>query len=478
MDKQAHEKKISLVFDQINANASKTKTDKYVGKFRFEIGKAFRSVDVTDPETYLQTALEAEAYIRTFQVEEEDGIYWSGYLGEKAALSYGLGAAGIAYFYLELYQTTGEPRFRDTVLKASNYLCKHWRESFENAKERASAGGHFSSTSDITGIAKVLFPIYETFHREQEKSTLIAMTDTIVAEAKEDERGIIWDGDPTFGHDAGVVVYLFFASRILHRPDYKVIAEKAADVVLAAGVPDERGGIAWDTNANLFPCRLPNFEMGTAGTGYALAAAYEYTKDERFLEGAKEAAKHLKTIAVPKGKGFLIPFRDEPDTEQIFYVAECHGPTGTSKLFYQLYKVTKDEAYLQDLRGLLEGLHGIGAPERQSAGYWNTVCTCCGTGGILQFALNLYLVSHDQNALDTAKTAANILIAEQEKQEQGTAWPHAWTRITPEFITVDPGFVNGASGIGTALLQIYQLLNHRFHMDRMLEDPFPTRDVQ
>lgn len=475
MENKEYEKKIALVFDQINQNQSQKKSKKYDARYQYWPGKAFRMIPVTDYREYLNTALEAEAFIHQFQVEDTDGIYWAGYLGGDAiSLSYGCGAAGIAYFYLELYKATGDERFKETVLKAGAYLCKHWRDPLNAPKTGRKIHSEYSYTSGVVGIAMSLFLFYETFHREEEKTALTEMADLIVANASEDQRGVFWDDDPTMAFDAGTTLFLFKAAEVLNRKDYLDTARKAADVILSSGVADERGGTAWDTKMDLFPCRLPNFEMGTAGTGFCLSVFYEHTQEEKFLQGAKEAAKHLKAISVPKGKGFLIPYRDEPDTEPIFYVAGCHGPTGTGKLFYQLYKITKDQAYLRDLTGLYEGLRAIGAPEIQSAGYWNTACVCCGTAGILQFLLDLYLVDPNEALLDVSKTAASILLAEQEKQAQGTAWPHAWTRVTPDFITVDPGFVNGAAGIGSMLLRMYLLSAGRFHCDRFLEDPYPT----
>lgn len=263
MENKEYEKKIALVFDQINQNQSQKKSKKYDARYQYWPGKAFRMIPVTDYREYLNTALEAEAFIHQFQVEDTDGIYWAGYLGGDAiSLSYGCGAAGIAYFYLELYKATGDERFKETVLKAGAYLCKHWRDPLNAPKTGRKIHSEYSYTSGVVGIAMSLFLFYETFHREEEKTALTEMADLIVANASEDQRGVFWDDDPTMAFDAGTTLFLFKAAEVLNRKDYLDTARKAADVILSSGVADERGGTAWDTKDGSFPMPTPQFRNG------------------------------------------------------------------------------------------------------------------------------------------------------------------------------------------------------------------------
>ena len=76
-----------------------------------------------------------------------------------------------------------------------------------------------------------------------------------------------------------------------------------------------------------------------------LARLYEKTQDKRFLYAATQGALHLQTIATQKGTGALISYR-YPDLQDVYYLGFCHGPAGSARLFYQLYKVTNDPAYL------------------------------------------------------------------------------------------------------------------------------------
>ncbi|MBQ3665195.1 MAG: hypothetical protein II919_03725 [Lachnospiraceae bacterium] len=67
--------------------------------------------------------------------------------------------------------------------------------------------------------------------------------------------------------------------------------------------------------------------------------------------------------------------------DNLFYLGNCHGPVGTTKLFYELYKATNEEQYLQEVFALIEGARALGAPFVQSAGFWNTIGLCCGPAG-------------------------------------------------------------------------------------------------
>lgn len=216
-----------------------------------------------------------------------------------------------------------------------------------------------------------------------------------------------------------------------------------------------------------------------AVVGCALTIAYRYTKKESYLNAAVEAAKHLKAIAVKQGDGFLIPWHDEPGKEDIFYVSTCHGPTGLSKLFYRLFEETGDKQYLDDIKGLYKGFRHLGVPEKMPAGYWNSVCVCCGTAGVQHFLINCCIIFEGEEiAKDAAKAVkiiANVLLGEQEKKVGGRygVWPIAYDRVLPEKMAPAYGYSDGAAGIAAALLQMYLFSKNEFEWIRFIDDPYP-----
>jgi lantibiotic modifying enzyme len=112
---------------------------------------------------------------------------------------------------------------------------------------------------------------------------------------------------------------------------------------------------------------LPNFSHGTAGVAFALARLYEVTRDSRYLEAAVAGARHLLSLARTDGDVCLIPHA-LPDGAERYYLAYCHGPAGTARLFHQLHHVTGDASWADLFRRRVNGWVGslIGATVEQA----------------------------------------------------------------------------------------------------------------
>ena len=450
--------------------------------YNFKIGKAFRQKQAASAEEYLETARAAHGLFEQHKVITEDGIYWKEQKSVVnpdaggADLGNYVGSGGILFYYLELYKATGIDIYKELVLKAADYMAIHWRDQSAVAEESLPIEGAADSIYlGIASVGMILSVVYETFKREKDLEAIKAITDQIIADAKTNEDGVYWSFDKSILFGGGTVLYLYQIYEILKDPKVLDAANKGADAILKEAIKDPRGGYAWTSYAHEGQTRVPNFECGTAGIGYLFTVAYEVSKNESYLNAAKEAANHLKAIAVPQGEGFLVPWHDNPNEETIFYVSTCHGPAGTSRLFYQLYKLTGQQEYLNDIEGLYKGLRHIGVPEKQSKGYWNTTCLCCGTAGVLQFLINYSLVSHDADVKDTLITAGNILLGEQKRHEKQNivSWPIAFERIKPENISENISYGAGAAGIAGALLQLYLFLEGKYRWDRLFDDPYP-----
>lgn len=453
--------------------------------YSFKIGKSFATKQVSEPQEYLNVAEDIHNYLERFKVETIDGVAWKDPLDLTTGieqedgdinLNHYSGSSGPLYYYIGLYTTTGKEKYKDLILKGADYLNKNWRTQIKIAKAGIDFDGiEYSYYLGISGIGVILAKIYELFGREEDKNTIIDITDEVIKGAKETADGLSWsiDKSPLLG--GGTVLYLYKIYELIQEQTILDAANKGADAILAEAISDPRGGFAWNSYAHPNQTRVPNFECGTAGVGYILGVAYEVSKEKKYLQGAKEAAKHLKAIAVKQGDGFLIPWHDNPDEEAIFYVSTCHGPAGTSRLFYQLYKVTGDEQYLEDIGSLYKGLRHLGVPEKQSAGYWNTVGICCGTAGVVQFLINYNIVTGREDVKEIAKLAGSILLGQQEKQTHGVAWPVAFERIKPKNLSRGISYAAGASGVGVALLQLYLFFENKYNWVRLFDDPYPVK---
>jgi lantibiotic modifying enzyme len=208
-----------------------------------------------------------------------------------------------------------------------------------------------------------------------------------------------------------------------------------------------------------------------------MAVFYEVTGEERFLAAARDSSEYLEHISVKQGEGFLVPVMDDGDCST-FYLGACHGSAGTTKLFYKLYRLTGEDHYKETIEAMSKGILNFGAPEIQSAGYWNNTCICCGTASLLQFYTRLYVSFGNPHYLDVAKRAAKVVLGEAEYVTDGAiAWPLAEVRAEPANISTSKGYLHGAAGIGCALLQYYQVVKGIFDWNRLLDDPYPAQNL-
>lgn len=455
--------------------------------YPFIEGHRFNRKKLKDQNEYLQIAEGVHAYLDSIRVDTPDGIYWAVPGNDKGNGTVYTGSAGVAYFYCELYRITKAPEYLDIIVKAADYLNKNWKNTIPYAISLMESYGIYDDTgieysyyTGISGVGEGLIAIYATTGRDREKETVADIAAYVAAGARSDEAGPYWGSDCSMLFDAGTMLFLYHAAEFLKDAELKLLADRVADRIAAKAEEDPRGGYAWESTAHKGTHRIPNFECGTAGIGYALTVAYSFTPKDEYLKAAVEAAAHIKAIAVPQGRGFLIPWHDNPGEEPIFYVANCHGPSGTSKLFYRLYEITGRESYLEDIRSLYYGLRHLNAPEQMSPGCWNTVCVCCGTAGILQFLINLGIIFDGSEfaaeATEVADTAAEILAGEQESKTGGRigVWPVAYERVKPENVAPDFGHGTGSSGIGATLLQMYLFRQHKAGWYRFIDDPYPV----
>lgn len=452
--------------------------------YSFAIGKEFNRKKAVNNQEYLEVAEQVHDYLETQKVETEDGVYWKdvinlttgGPASDKVDLSQYGGSSGPLYYYLALYKVTGKEEYKNIVIKGADYINKHWRDHIESVRngDFYMEGLEYSYYLGVASVATALAKIYEVFNRAEDRQTLVDITDEIIKGGKVTEDGISWSFDKSPLGGGGTVFYLYRIYEILKDEKILEAANKGADQIVAEAIEDPRGGYAWTSYAHPNQTRVPNFECGTAGVGYTLAVAYEVSKNEKYLEAAKQAVAHLRAIAVKQGDGFLIPWHDNPDEETIFYVSTCHGPAGTSRLFYELYKTTGDKSYLDDIASLYAGLRHLGVPEKQSVGYWNTVGICCGGAGIAQFLINYNLVSGREDVKEVAELTGSILLGRVEKQSKGIAFPLAFERVKPQNLSRGISYGAGASGVGAALIQLYLFFEGKYSWLRLFDDPYPV----
>ena len=285
------------------------------------------------------------------------------------------GTAGIVHGLLRLWALSGEESLRQTAQRGMETLKRLWRSALTYrhiAAPEANYGYYFG----IGGVGAVLLEGVRLLRDDECAEALRQIVHTLEVDAKKGA----WTERTGLMADAGCTLLLTEIALQIGWDDAGTLAVSAGEALLRSrvetpyGITYERIPSGGDS--------YPNFVYGCAGTGYAFARLHALSGDVRFLDAARDCAKYLMHIAQPAGSGKLIPYIAN-SASPIYYLNTCHGPAGSARLFYELYRQTADERMAQFIRDLECGLRAKGATERMSDTLWNNVSYCCGTAGIL-----------------------------------------------------------------------------------------------
>ncbi|MDO4261912.1 MAG: lanthionine synthetase LanC family protein [Eubacteriales bacterium] len=439
------------------------------------------------PEDYLETAKALMRFIDTRKEAGPEGVFWSLRDASEGRKEYYdeicmyAGASGILCYLLALWDVTKEEAYLEEARKAGAYVCYRW-EHDRSLKRNFS---RYAFSSGWSGAGYALTRLYEAAGDERYRECVFSIAEQILKDAQPgpDGAGYVWSTYPGIVGNAGTILFLLYAAETYGCDRWKRFAAEAGKAILASGRDMGQGrryysGVDPRYFGGGADYADPNFPMGTAGIGYTLLRLYEASGDETFLEAVKGIPEYMESVAASAGRGRLLPHA-LPDRPNLFYLGYCHGPAGTCRFYYKLWKVTGDPEYARRMDRLAEGLAFAGAPELRSPGYWNTYNLCCGTAGILNLYLGLWAERGDGESLAMARRCGRVLLggAYRVQTADGPAAevPFALDRVDPRRISSPVGLFDGAAGIGAALLQLYLAEKGDFRTARLIDDPFPER---
>jgi lantibiotic modifying enzyme len=456
-----------------------TTTNNIEDRYGFTLGGLYPNHAAANPDEYRDAALRAERYIAQHQVEDADGVHWTPTQGESIDLTQYSGAAGLAFFYRQLYTVTGQKQFDDIAFRGFQYVAKHWQEALDTQTMTFDTSSlpsyQWGGAAGIGGIGESLLFAFDTYADETFSNAAEAIGRFYEQHAKRDTNGAFWTGSIATSFDGGALLFLASLYKAFPEPWLLALIHDAGAWYLAQGHHTDDNGLRFTVIAEHNEFELPNFGYGSAGAGYVLLALYGVLQDKRFLDGARAAARYLDSIKVQQTKGYLIPYRFGLDEEPFYYLGNCHGPAGTSRFLYRLYDVTGEERYRTFITDLVDGFESLGAPERQSKGLWNSVCFCCGHAGIVHFFVGLYAADPQKRWKELAQRTAAVLLGYEEQRGDGSSdWPGAWTRTESDDISRRIGYYDGAAGIASVLLELYTLNKGSYRPSGLIEDPFPA----
>jgi lantibiotic modifying enzyme len=244
------------------------------------------------------------------------------------------------------------------------------------------------------------------------------------------------------------------------------LAVRAGRRLVELGIP-QRDGLKWAMDPD-YPRLMPNFSHGTAGIAYFLARLHAETGDDSFLEAALAGARYLLEVSDERG----LVFHHEPDGENLFYLGWCHGPAGTSRLYFQLWQTTGDEKWIEAVRCQARAVVESGIPGQRTHGFWNNVGVCCGSAGVAAFFLELHGATGEEDCLHFARRLTGDLLARGTRDESGLRWIQAEHRVRPELLVAQTGYMQGAAGIGMWLLHLDAFEQGRDPLVVLPDSPF------
>ncbi|HXG65972.1 MAG TPA: lanthionine synthetase LanC family protein [Blastocatellia bacterium] len=414
-----------------------------------------------DDRTYLQAAQQAAKWIRASAIQTDKGTIWPADPRDPKSVSLNLysGTPGVVLFFMEAYRSTGDESYLKDARSGADYLLHALPEQ--------------NSPGLYTGIAGIGFTLQETFKATKDnryREGALRCARWLQEHAAAVGKGMQWnETTDIIAGGAGVGLFLLYAARELKEPAFRDLAARAAGRLIEVGRP-EAGGLKWAMDAK-FPRLMPNFSHGTAGIAYFLTTVYAETGKKEFLAAALAGAKYLQAVAQTEGDVCLI-FHHEPDGKDLYYLGWCHGPVGTARLFYQLYKATGDHAWMEWVKKSARAVMQSGIPEKQTPGFWNNVSQCCGSAGVAEFFLDLYKVTRERDYLVFAERVTANLLSRASSDGSGMRWIQAEHRVKPDLLLAQTGYMQGAAGIGMLLLHLDNFKKNRPSAIKLPDSPF------
>ncbi|MBI3667347.1 MAG: hypothetical protein HY236_14165 [Acidobacteria bacterium] len=395
------------------------------------------------PPDYREAALEAARWVQSAAISTKDGAVWPADPHDKSTVNNTLyaGTPGVVLFLLEAHRQT-----RDAA---------HLKMARAGADALLAALPGEKETGLYEGMAGMAFALEETYKLTKEakyRQGVLRSIELLRQRAVKKGAGIEWNGvTDIIAGASGTGLFLIYAASELNDPSLIDLAAQAGRRLIELGKP-EAGGKKWAMD-DKFPRLMPNFSHGTAGVAYFLATLYRETKNKEFLEAALAGGRYLQSVANTEGDGCKI-FHNEPDGKNLYYLSWCHGPPGTARLFYRLWLVTGDQAWMAWMKKSAKAVMDSGIPEKETPGFWNNVGQCCGSTGVAAFFLSLYRVTGNRPYLDYSRRITAQLLAKATRDKSGMRWIQAEHRIKPDLLIAQTGYMQGAAGVGMWLLEM------------------------
>jgi lantibiotic modifying enzyme len=410
---------------------------------------------------YLAEAIKAANWIEASSIKTGDATAWPVDPRDPKSIQTDLysGVPGVVLFWVEAYRSTGDRGYLQQARAGADYLLA-------DLSKETDPGLY----SGVGGIGFVLIQTYKVTLENKYRQGAVRCLQLIKDKAIKTGSGLEWNNvTDIISGGAGIGLFLLYAARELDDAPSRQLAVLDGKRLIELGMV-EGGGLKWAMSPE-FKALMPNFSHGTAGVCYFLATLYQETKQKEFLDAALAGTRYLQSIADTENNVCLI-FHDEPNGKSLYYLGWCHGPVGTTRLFYRLYQVTGDPRWMDWVKKAARGIMQSGIPEKLTPGFWNNVSQCCGSAGVAEFFLNLYEITHDRHYLEFSKRVTANLLSRATAEKNGVKWIQAEHRVKPDLLLAQTGYMQGAAGIGMWLLHLDAFERGKRDKISFPDDPF------
>jgi lantibiotic modifying enzyme len=366
-------------------------------------------------------------------------------------------------FYLELHNATGN----DDALRAARGGADYLLASLPDEPGDRPMGVY----TGLAGTAIVLSHAFRATKDQRYQTGVVKCLSLINRSAKPAGSGIEWnDSTDIISGSAGIGLALLALRDETRTFDTNDLAKAAGDRLIERSQPIGNDQRTWLISPQM-PRNYPNFSHGTAGVSYFLARLSATTGSRSHLDAALAGERYLQSISTSAPNGGRRIYHSAPGNEQIYYLSWCHGPAGTARLYRALAAVTRTPEWDRRVNELALGIQDMKVPER-SPGFWNNISQCCGNCGISEFFLGLHRRSQDPRHLAFAEEIGHDTLRRGTAEGDGVKWIQAEHRVRPELLVAQTGLMQGAAGVGLAMLHLDGAREGRKPFVRMPDDPF------
>ena len=366
------------------------------------------SAPATPGAAYVEHAVAVGAWLRSIEVLAQDAPPWpdDALAPAESTASLANGVAGKVWFFLALHEATGEASYLRDVSRAADSLVV----SISDVVRTDAVPPPTSLYYGLPGVCAALDAAARATGNQRLERGARNCLSTVKARAHENDAGVQWSAvydDLLFGN-TGTALYLLEIAARQGDPAAGALAVRAGRGLIARALA-ERGGRTWKFRRDA-EFILPNFSHGAAGVGYLMAALYEYTDDEAFLDAARDAAAYLDAVARTDGGVYLVPYGwPNPEWDGLYEAGWAHGAAGTARFFHRMWLATGDardrERVLQAVRGIAALEAEAARGEREADGRLDLRF---GSAGTAMFLIDAAAMTGETSALDAARSRLDV----------------------------------------------------------------------